>query len=198
MIDFKEGLKSVKDNDFLILLENITGDEYVSSKSLQFNSGTNRFLKLIGIPTKVSTSTKTTLMGDISDQGYLDVDKLEIGETIHYRVNSEFLTTYDNNKAAHHLQRKPLQKFIKDFGSTTQLDYGNKQGEHTVYVYKITMTNIDGYTINLNWSQVEGRCKELGLETFPVIWKGSRFDGGLIHANIELNKRKKVCRVGAI
>ena len=50
--------------------------------------------------------------------------------------------------------------------------YGLPEGGREVYVYRITRTTEDGTETELSWFQVEQRCRELGLKTVPVLYKG--------------------------
>lgn len=58
--------------------------------------------------------------------------------------------------------------FIKKYGETTIFDYGCEPGESDFYVYRITMTNEDGYTIELNTEQAILEAEKLGLKFVPV------------------------------
>lgn len=43
--------------------------------------------------------------------------------------------------------------------------------QNKIFVYRITQQNQDGDLIELTWDQVEGRCRQLGVETVPVLDK---------------------------
>lgn len=51
-------------------------------------------------------------------------------------------------------------------------DYGCKQGEHKLMIYRITSTNADGIVTDLSTAQIQEYCKRFGLETVPVFYKG--------------------------
>ena len=57
-------------------------------------------------------------------------------------------------------------------------DYGCKQGEYKVFIYRITQTNVDGIVTELPWHQVVHRAKEIGVETVPEIYYGNANMGG--------------------
>jgi hypothetical protein len=53
--------------------------------------------------------------------------------------------------------------------------YGQGVGASMVYVYRITMTNEDGYVIDLPFRDVQIRCSEIGINTVPIIARFSNY-----------------------
>lgn len=51
-------------------------------------------------------------------------------------------------------------------------DYGYKEGEYGIYIYRITYTNVEGKVIELPYFQVEQRAVELGVNACPSIYYG--------------------------
>lgn len=51
-------------------------------------------------------------------------------------------------------------------------DYGCEPGKYSIYIYRITSTNIDGQVIEFTWSQIEDYCRKYGLNTVPVLYYG--------------------------
>jgi hypothetical protein len=47
--------------------------------------------------------------------------------------------------------------------------YCNPPGQQSIYVYRITQVNEDGYAVELSWNQMAARCRELGVPTVPFI-----------------------------
>ena len=45
--------------------------------------------------------------------------------------------------------------------------YGFNDGECGLFVYRITMTNEDGFVVELTWPQLVKRCADLGLTHVP-------------------------------
>lgn len=79
-------------------------------------------------------------------------DKLHRGETLYYEIVG----------------------YLPDGGFIQKgFDHGCKVGEHKVYVYRITQTNVDGVVSELPWHQVVERCKEIGVDPVPTIFYGS-------------------------
>lgn len=94
--------------------------------------------------------------------------KLAKGETVYYEVvgytndGGTIMGTCSNKKAG-------LDKdFVKTYGETTVFDYGCAVGESKLYVYRMTMTNEDGYVVEYSPDTVRLRCEQMGVETVPV------------------------------
>jgi len=92
------------------------------------------------------------------------VDKLQKGEIIYYEIvgyhaeNSPIMGTVSNEKTKD-------KEFIKIYGDTTTYSYGCDNGKSDIYIYRITMTNEDGYKIDYPWGLVQIRAEQLGLKT---------------------------------
>jgi hypothetical protein len=61
------------------------------------------------------------------------------------------------------------KEFTKTYGQRMTYSYGCEPNQSEVYVYRITLTNEDGQTIDLAWEDVVNRCKEIGVKTVPHI-----------------------------
>jgi hypothetical protein len=59
-----------------------------------------------------------------------------------------------------------------DYGCKSYSNNGNTIGEHAIYIYRITSTNIDGKTIELSAKQVQDFCKTNGLNAVPELYYG--------------------------
>ena len=55
-------------------------------------------------------------------------------------------------------------------------DYGCKDGEHKIYVYRITFTNADGLCNDLSSMQVKQYCEHFGLNYVPTFYHGRAGD----------------------
>jgi hypothetical protein len=116
--------------------------------------------------------------------------KLWKGETVYYEVvgfthtGAPIMATCDNKK----LNDK---EFIKQYGDITTFSYGCKpfkeieakggKGKDTVvtiypqsdiYVYRMTMTNEDGDTVEYTPDFMRYRCELMGVKCVPVLWSG--------------------------
>ena len=54
----------------------------------------------------------------------------------------------------------------------SKYDYGCKQGEHKVYVYRITQTTPDGQVFNLGTKECQEFCLKSGLDFVPLFFHG--------------------------
>lgn len=63
--------------------------------------------------------------------------------------------------------------FLKD-GKAIQkdYDYSCKPGEFSIYIYRITMTNVDGQVIEFTWHQIQEYCNKYGLNHVPILYYG--------------------------
>lgn len=71
------------------------------------------------------------------------------------------------------------KKFIKEYGEEAAKDFINRYGDRIefsygcgpkecqIYVYRITMTNEDGHSIDYSWDDVVKRCAEIGVKPVP-------------------------------
>lgn len=91
-------------------------------------------------------------------------ERLQKGEEVYYEVvgyvneNTPIMPDGNNKK----IQDK---EFIKKYGDTTRFSYGCERGFCQAYVYRMTMTNEDGYVVEYPWELVKTRCAEMGIPT---------------------------------
>jgi hypothetical protein len=100
-------------------------------------------------------------------------DNLRKGETIYFEVvgweteGKTIMPSVDNKKMND-------KEFVKKYGPVTTFSYGCEPGTFDVVVYRITMTNEDGFSYDLSWNDVKKRAGELGvrhvteLDTFVI------------------------------
>ena len=117
--------------------------------------------------------------------------KLMKGETVYYEIvgftDSGAPIMGDGNN------EKVGKDFVKQYGKTTTFSYGchpegkvMKYGEDEhgtfsipveipqsdVYVYRMTMTNEEGFVVEYTPDFMRYRCEQMGVKTVPVFWKG--------------------------
>ena len=117
--------------------------------------------------------------------------KLMKGETVYYEIvgftDSGAPIMGDGNN------EKVGKDFVKEYGKTTTFSYGCKpegkilkygSDEHgtfsipvevpksDIYVYRMTMTNEDGYVVEYTPDFMRYRCEQMGVKTVPVFYKG--------------------------
>jgi len=89
-------------------------------------------------------------------------DNLRKGETIYFEVvgweneNTTIMPIADNKKMND-------KEFLKQYGDKTIFAYGCTPGTFDVFIYRITMTNEDGFSYDLMWDDVVKRANELGV-----------------------------------
>ena len=59
--------------------------------------------------------------------------------------------------------------FAKKYGEKMFYSYGCERPNCEVYVYRMTLTNDDGQSLDYSWEDVVSRCKEIGVKTVPHI-----------------------------
>jgi len=97
-------------------------------------------------------------------------DKLQKGEEVYYEVvgyvneNTPIMPDGNNKK----IQDK---EFIKKYGDKTRFNYGCAEGFNEIYVYRMTITNEDGYVVEYPWELVKTRCEEMGVKHVPELDK---------------------------
>jgi hypothetical protein len=52
-------------------------------------------------------------------------------------------------------------------------DYGCESNKHTIYIYRITQTNVDGKVFEFSAKQVQDWCKKNGLNPVPELYYGT-------------------------
>lgn len=96
--------------------------------------------------------------------------KLQKGETAYYEIvgytdaGNLIMSSADNKKTKD-------KEFIKQFGDKTHFTYGCNQGESEMYIYRITLTNEDGYVVELPWEIVKLRAEQMGAKVVPELDK---------------------------
>ena len=118
--------------------------------------------------------------------------KLNKGETVYYEIvgfttdGTPIMPSVANSKISD-------KEFTKQYGKTTTFSYGCspcgyivKYGQDNVgafelpiavpqsdfYVYRMTMTNEDGYVVEYTPDFMRYRCEQMGCKTVPVLWGG--------------------------
>lgn len=101
--------------------------------------------------------------------------KLNKGESVYYEVvgfthtGAPIMSSCNNKK----LQDK---EFIKQYGEETVFSYGCSSTaivspQSDIYVYRMTMTNEDGFTVEYSPDFMRYRCEQMGVKTVPVFEK---------------------------
>ena len=120
--------------------------------------------------------------------------KLWKGETVYYEVVG-FTTTGQPIMATASNKKLNDKEFIKQYGEETVFSYGCEphpkalvvadpnadeitgiriplKPQSDIYVYRMTMTNEDGFVVEYTPDFMRYRCEQMGIKTVPVLWKG--------------------------
>lgn len=125
----------------------------------------------------VSGTRRTTLRdyeggwhgSDVFRKKYHDLfkDKLPKGMEVFYEI-----VGWVNERTT--IMGKCSNKLVKDkefsnqYGKETVFSYGCQTGQSDCYVYRMTMTNPDGYSVELPWEQVQAECERMGVKCVPT------------------------------
>src|SRR6185312_392584 len=96
--------------------------------------------------------------------------KLNKGENIYYEVvgftddGKLIMPECDNKKTKD-------KEFIKKYGDTTRFTYGCEVGQSDIYVYRMTLTTEQGYTVEYPTELAMLRCEQMGVKHVPVLDK---------------------------
>lgn len=88
--------------------------------------------------------------------GLLHKNEMVFGEIVGYEeIGKPIMGVYDNKKVG--------KEFVKQYGEKTVFKYGCKDGEFSLWIYRIGIINEDGILIDLPYEAVKKRCRELGV-----------------------------------
>ena len=106
--------------------------------------------------------------------------KLNKGEEIYYEVVGY---THTGTPIMSSCNNKKLndKEFVKQYGEETVFSYGCKpivsidcdDLQSDIYVYRMTMTNEDGFTVEYSPDFMRYRCEQMGVKCVPVMWRGA-------------------------
>lgn len=106
------------------------------------------------------------------------IGNLKKGETVYYEIvgwvdeEKSIMNSCDNTKIKD-------KEFVKRYGETTTFSYNCPRGISDMYVYRITMTNEDGYVVEYPWFAMVERCEELGIKTVKLLQEPFIYGGNL-------------------
>ena len=119
--------------------------------------------------------------------------KLNKGETVYYEVVG-FTTSGQPIMGDANNKKLNDKEFIKQYGETTRFSYGcapeasttwkldedgndmtlvGRTKQSDIYVYRMTMTNEDGFVVEYTPDFMRYRCEQMGVKTVPVMWRGT-------------------------
>ena len=115
--------------------------------------------------------------------------KLMKGESVYYEVVG-FTHTGTPIMASCNNKKLNDKEFVKQYGEETVFSYGcdpdpsawvphdhcelePKLPQSDIYVYRMTMTNEDGFVVEYSPDFMRYRCEQMGAKCVPVFWRGS-------------------------
>lgn len=97
------------------------------------------------------------------------IGRLEKGETVYYEIVGYV------NESTPIMPRGKNEKlgrdFVKQYGKETTFSYGCEPGESDIYVYRMTMTNEDGFVTEYSPDYMRYRCEQMGVKCVPMLAK---------------------------
>lgn len=128
------------------------------------------------------TGTRRVVLNDFEDGGYYGNNefraihakafegKLNKGETVYYEVvgfttnGTPIMSSVSNSKISD-------KEFTKQYGDTTVFSYGCSGNGSDFYVYRMTMTNEDGFVVEYSPDFMRYRCEQMGVKCVPMLEK---------------------------
>lgn len=127
----------------------------------------------------VSGTRRVVLTDFENDQGYYGnnsfrrpyhdffKDRLEKGETVYYEIvgyvneTTPIMGSVNTSK----LKDKEIKKL---YGNQMEFSYGCEKGKNDIYVYRMTLTNEDGYVVEYPDWLMRLRCEQMGVKAVPL------------------------------
>lgn len=176
-----------KEGDIIYLTQKIHGTSMRVSNCIEVTKQkrANILKKLFHAPDKVTykfkviSGTRRCILRDY-DGGFYGSNafrkkyndyfenKLPKGMTVYGEIagwideNTPIMPKCDNSKIKD-------KAFTRQYGPQTIFTYGCKPGENRLFIYRITMTNDDGLTIELPTEETIKWCERLGCEFVPLL-----------------------------
>ena len=97
-------------------------------------------------------------------------DKLPKGVTVYYEI-------VGYTEGDHTIMGRCSNKLVKDkefakqYGSETVFSYGCDVGENDIYVYRMTLTNEDGFVVEIPFEEMQILCEKMGVKCVPLFEK---------------------------
>lgn len=182
-------IDKVGDNDLVIITEKLHGTSHreghvlVDRELTWFEKLLKRFTKVKIAMTEWAylSGTRRVVLQEskrdgiqyhdptIREQAHkLFKDNLRKGETVYLEIVG-FEPNGGGIMGAHNTTKTKDKAFIKQFGEVMPYAYGCMPNQCDFYVYRISMTNEDGHTVDYSWDDVMKRCAELNVKHVPEL-----------------------------
>ena len=187
-----KNLHTLKNSDLLIISLKCHGTSHRVSNVLVNRKLTlfEKVLKLVGVNIFEKewvylNGTRRVVLGERTGTQYHDpsirekaynlfLNKLYKGETVYLEivgyenVGKPIMASVDLGKFN---DKDIIKKYSNNGPNSMSYKYGCPDGESNYYIYKITMTNEDGQSIDYSWDDIVKRSNELGIKHVPFIDK---------------------------
>lgn len=97
---------------------------------------------------------------------------LRKGETAYFEIVG-FETTGASIMPSVATAKLEDKEFTKQYGAIMTYKYGCAEKESDIYLYRMTLTNEDGQSVDYSWDDLVRRAKEMGVKTVPFLLKTS-------------------------
>jgi hypothetical protein len=190
---FGKNVHQIKREDLVIITEKLHGTSHRVGNVL-VDRDLNWFEKLlIKLGVKIKEAEWTYLNGtrrvvleeaksdatqfhdpSIRDKAFnLFKGNLRKGETVYLEIvgyeseNTPIMPSVDTTK----MGDKEFTKEYSNMGDKKHMvySYGCSSAQQDFYVYRMTMTNVDGQSVDYSWDDVVKRCNEIGVKHVPEI-----------------------------
>ena len=206
---FGKNVHQIKDGDLIIITEKLHGTSHRVGNVLVDRDLNlfERILKRFGVNINEYTwaylnGTRRVVLEEaksnatqfhdptIRDKAFkLFKDNLRKGETVYLEIvgyeseSTPIMPSVDTTK----MGDKEFTKSYSNMGDKKHMvySYGCEPGKQDFYVYRMTMTNADGQSIDYSWDDVVKRCNEIGVKHVPEITRFRRIE--LVAKNQDLS-----------
>jgi len=163
---------NVNPNDIIQCSKKIHGTSVVISNILckRYLNPIEKILKSFGVKIK-----DTEYSNVYSSRKVVQNDDLNPNRKSFYREN---IYAIANNELKEHLTEgitfyAEICGYLPYAGAIQKdYDYGNEIGKHSIYIYRITYTNPQGYVYEFSAKQVKDFCIEHGIKSVPELYYG--------------------------
>lgn len=171
-----------KPGDIICLTEKVHGTSSRNANTLSIPKNKGFFKKLFNIKNEkyqYVVGTRRTVVANEAG-GYYGTNQFRIdwGEKFKGKLNpgeevfGEIAGWIDENTPIMGVanNKKTNDKdFIKKYGDTTTFTYGCEKGKSRFFIYRMTYTSPEGYTIEYHWDLVKLRAEQMGFEVVPEL-----------------------------
>lgn len=136
--------KQIKEYDYVSGTRRVVLDDFEGGYY-----GNNEFRKVYHEFLKNKLPKMVTLYYEIA--GYVNKDTPIMGRVSNNKVNDK--------------------EFRRKYGDETVFSYGCEPGENDIWAYRMTITNEDGFVVEIPYEQMQVECEKMGVKVVPLFEK---------------------------